>query len=645
MKLTTLTARNFKGLTFTLDLKDINFLVGSNFAGKTARTDAIRFLLLGYLPELGKTNTATFGLASGREMVVEGTMDNGLTIRRRLYLQGDSVKSENTIPPVIENEGQLAVMLNAETYFALSDRDRVTYVFNNVQMGPEWTINAITTRVLAAGTQANLGNKTIATLTDKFHELQSCQLNPQKFVEEALSWLTLEAKSAKEYATRMEKGAQAVTTMRTQDPTAVLPSKEQIDTEIERITHTLEEHQEAKTKHQEAYNAIVAARSRRRELSMRLESLPACQQRLADINTRLAFRQGGLNALPIVTQAQLDELRENEQTMRSRGAMIVEELRHNDNILKGIQDELNTLKHKTTCPYCGATGEGWKLKKEADIANDIKVFTSKRTELITEQTDVAEKHKGVTATRQRAVEILQNRNDLTREINSIERDLASTTGTLQLIETAKEELATLPAENPELQTKMETAQSAINVAQQALADIRRKRDQVIARENELQRIAQAEKQRDDAKAELEILVAVGKKLREIQAEMVAAAFKPLLQTANSFFSTILKSPLAYHQGEIGTWRNGVWVGHRTFSGTEKALCYAAIQAALASKSPIRIMLIDELGRLDKNNATALQACAEIAIEGNRIDQFVGIDATNRYEADFTNTSTQVIAVN
>ena len=632
MKLTTIKASNFKGLSFTIDLKHINFLVGSNFAGKTARTDAIRFLLLGYLPELGKTNTASFGLASGREMIVEGTFDNGLTMRRRLYLQGDSVKAENSIPKEIEDAGQLAVMLNAETYFGLSDRERVNYVFANVKLPETYNTSTILGQIKLKDQHAD---NVIDLANDK---------TPQDFVEAALAYLTTEAKAAKEYATRMEKGAQAVTTLKTQDETTALPSKEAIDADIEELSRTLERQQQEKADHMASYNAIVAARKRRHEIHAKLELLPQHRARLDAILQRIDTNRAALAALPEVNQKQIDQLKDREHELRTRAARMIEDIRHKLNICTQIKNDLADLVTKTVCPYCGATGDGWKTLKAQELNNDFAVMEKEcQTAEAQRETTIAE-HKAATATWHRAAEILSERTSRLSEIAGCERDQATTTHNIQVLEAMKEELANLPAENPELQTKVEVAQSAINVTQQAITTNRRQRDQIIAREGELQRIAQAEKQRDEAKAEYDTLVVAGKKLREIQGEMVAAAFKPLLETANSFFGTILKSPLAYHAGEIGTYRAGNFVSHRTFSGTEKALCYAAIQAALASKSPVRIMLIDELGRLDKNNTKALQNCAEDALRYRRIDQFIGIDAVNRYEQDLVSVDTQIITV-
>ena len=642
MKLTRISAQNFKGLNFTLDLKDINFLVGSNFAGKTARTDAIRFLLLGYLPELGKTNIATFGLASGREMVVEGTTDTGLTIRRRLYLQGDSVKTDNQIPKEIEDAGQLAVMLNAETYFALSDRDRVSYVAANVKLGEGFWPDGIIENTIKPLADSDKGFELLAKLREIANAEDS---TPQLFVERALVHLTSEAKSAKEYATRMEKGAQAVTTLKTQDAaTKVLPTLAAIKASREAIDAELEELQKSQGSLLAEYSAIANARRRRAEIATQIRGYAYSPERHAGISERLTARLNQLQENPEIEQKDVDLLTEQMRAYDNQITTVKTQFIVNTKAITKAQKELAEIESKTICPYCGANGDGWKTRRQTELNIDINKTQQHQTEL---QTELNVLERGRAHVERAQLDILASirvRAALEREVTACRVDLATIERTKEAITQLEQERDRLQGENPELQTKVEANQSAITVHKDEIAVLERTRQQVIARDNELQRIAQAEQQRDDAKKELETLVAIGKKLRQIQGEMVEAAFKPLLQTANSFFSTILKTPLAYHQGEIGTWRDSVWVSHRTFSGTEKALCYAAIQAALASKSPIRIMLIDELGRLDKTNATMLQACAELAIQGNHIDQFVGIDATNRYEADFTNTPTRVIAV-
>jgi len=74
---------------------------------------------------------------------------------------------------------------------------------------------------------------------------------------------------------------------------------------------------------------------------------------------------------------------------------------------------------------------------------------------------------------------------------------------------------------------------------------------------------------------------------------------------NQFTDGILLTPLGYHDGELGRWSNRNWIPHRSFSGTEQLISCAGISVALARQSPIRLVLLDELGRLSALNKKAL----------------------------------------
>src|SRR5262245_20512989 len=69
MRITKLLAPNFKGRHIELDLDPMNLIVGDNFIGKTAITEAITVGLLGYLPKLGSSNAATFSLCSDKQQL------------------------------------------------------------------------------------------------------------------------------------------------------------------------------------------------------------------------------------------------------------------------------------------------------------------------------------------------------------------------------------------------------------------------------------------------------------------------------------------------------------------------------------------------------------------------------------------------
>ena len=101
MKITRITVRNFKGRTGSLDLLSANFLIGSNWTGKTTWLDAVAVGILGFCPKenFGKTPGDTFRFASGRDMEIAVDFDDGSRIRRRWFLKGDSVRSEKELPP------------------------------------------------------------------------------------------------------------------------------------------------------------------------------------------------------------------------------------------------------------------------------------------------------------------------------------------------------------------------------------------------------------------------------------------------------------------------------------------------------------------------------------------------------------------
>src|SRR5579871_1461623 len=203
-RLTSITAKNFKGLSFTTQLSPATILVGANFAGKTARTDAIRLLLLGHLPELGKNNKDSMGLASGRDMAVEGTFEDGATMSRAYRMKGDSVAQEKNVPQALEACEQLAVMLNAESYFAMSDRARVDYVAKNCPGQAALTIEQIIDRVVRSS------KTTLKWETDG-------HARAQEFVERHIEVATETAKTARAYAGKMESTVQGLAALRAGD--------------------------------------------------------------------------------------------------------------------------------------------------------------------------------------------------------------------------------------------------------------------------------------------------------------------------------------------------------------------------------------------------------------------------------------------
>jgi AAA domain len=115
------------------------------------------------------------------------------------------------------------------------------------------------------------------------------------------------------------------------------------------------------------------------------------------------------------------------------------------------------------------------------------------------------------------------------------------------------------------------------------------------------------------------------KLVEAKARLLEATFGPLLATVAIFTQKILKHPIEFREGELGYRLGDAWIPWRTFGGTEQAVAFTAFQAALAARAPVRVAILDELGRLDKTNKGQLLKNVLTALSLGVIDQFIGID--------------------
>lgn len=618
-RLTSITGRNFKGLSFTTPLSPATILVGSNFSGKTARTDAIRLLLLGHLPELGKNNKDSMGLASGREMAVEGTFEDGATMSRAYRMKGDSVAQEKNVPQALDACEQLAVMLNAESYFAMSDRARVEYVAANCPSEGMITKEAVAERMKNVCKVATILSSIMGV------GLFKPQLSIQDHVEMMIASATEQAKTARAYAGKMEGTVQGLAALRAgDDQTKIAAGLIQLDASRGAINAEMRglDHRMATLKAEQEQRDKIARRHEVIAREFALVDVDGKRARLAELKDQVAKI-----VVPVGPDlAETAQLRRDEMRINAELAAARTNYTHFQSLHAVKTKELAMIDDMTTCPYCGACGDGWKTKKRdetnAAIANEAETMEfMKQTGLALKEqlTEVQLKIKTQLDAELARVTSANQAGIIQCEINAIEVALSRMNAMAEERASLPPAVAADPTELVEVGHKLSALQSQLN-------DIETQRRAAMGRQHELGRLAQAEEERDKAKAEAEAAKAAADELRVIQGEMVEAAFKPLLERANRIFGGVLRSPLAYRDGEIGTWRDGLWVGHRTFSGTERALTYAAIQAALTSASPVRIMLIDELGRLDTKNKRAVGVAACQAVERGDIDQFIGIDA-------------------
>lgn len=636
MRLTTITLENFKGFSGTYNLAPIALFVGPNFAGKSTVIDAVRLLVLGYLPELGKTNAATFALASGRELSVIGTFDNGATVARRWFVKNDTIKSAFVLPPFMEEQGSanaFAVMMDPQTYFGLSENERVSYIFTMIPgMAEAVTVDALTTQLqemlatkgdeLAADAIANF----MAEVRVHLERLARGGVTTNALVEALLEFVKQATSNAKAKAGVMEKTAQGLAFLRTQDGDPnELPAVEKELAEVMALVERLRDEKakraadlEAARKWAERRTALQTALYGSHERATVIE---AHRARVAELEGKI--RDLADDAKPAGWDDMLTE--ERDQTASLREAMA--ELDRNNQRLAELQEEKASLQRHVFCPYCGAAGSkeaDWRATKNTALENAIAGLGSKQDTLRTHAAALRESLQNLRALidKTRKAQIVVER--LNADLHTARRDLSAAELNAGADEERRKQLAAIPETTVDA-ASVNALTEKLTAAQTKATDLTRRKQLLVGRSNDLIRLAQAEKQRDESKMAEAVAKTAVEATRALKSKIVAASFHDLLMTANAFFGTVLRTPLEYHDGEIGTWRDGLWVSHRTFSGTERALTYAAIQAALTTHATFRLMLVDELGRLDDKSAHGLMAGVDNGITNGVIDQFIGVD--------------------
>ena len=81
---------------------------------------------------------------------------------------------------------------------------------------------------------------------------------------------------------------------------------------------------------------------------------------------------------------------------------------------------------------------------------------------------------------------------------------------------------------------------------------------------------------------------------------------------------------------------------RSFSGAEKALAMCAISLALAAESPVKIVVLDEMGRIDSEYKVPFMATVFRLLEAGTINQAILVDTSKRDYTDIKNENFSII---
>jgi DNA repair exonuclease SbcCD ATPase subunit len=647
MKITAVSATNFKGRTFEYQLPDLVQVVGKNFSGKTSIVDAIRLACMGNIPELGKTNQATWQLSSGPVMSVGIALNGGGNIgpswERTYSLKGDTVtersQGTNDMPKL-----DAVPLLNAAAYFAMTDSERIRYVFERAELPQDFTAAGIITllKKINFDDHSEVLEETLAEVVEGV-----CREPLEQDVNAGLSALTdtKKGKLATDYTFHNRRAKETIGTTRVL--TELKNREGECSAEVLADIET----------------SLVTKRREMQEASQRLGGLEEQaraaekgRQRRADITAALAAPLFDPSGRIAAIGACLKKLRKQTKTPVDAAEItrLREELRKIDTeigrldgvistehkaIVKAIED-IDELEHLVKCPFCQSKGKGWKANIESEYRSVKEVATANKEAFEAQQKKLTEQHR----------ELGDRIDDLEKKRTQavqIDREIASLESELAQLEQKKQHEATVrEAIRKEYDSIGEIAipnEASITAAQQKkdnlFAEIDRLDNQrtiALRLRQDIQRAAQAELEYRKAAAYVMVIKAVGTKLKEIKAQVVEKVFGGLLEYANAVCPGILKSPLAYHEDQVGRWDgDGRFIPHSTFSGTETAICYVSIAAALSKDSPIRLIILDEMGRLDAENQKLVMKAVGAAQKAGKIDQAIVINTAEVSVAEWS----------
>ena len=604
--ITKVEASNLKGYSFSYKLEPLTIIAGPNFSGKTAVLEAIRLALLGYIPEVGKRDSATMELASERSLSVSLSYSDRPEPTVRTWNEGKpSVSGERS-------EWKDLPLLHAEHYFSLTDRERTQYVFERVKL-PGFTIEEILAR---------LQNEPFGTDVTAQHEKARSEFIAllRRLVpadQDIQTWLASCVRSCKENYTKWNgraKDTQGATRILTE-----LKNREQSGAvPVEHIQKMITTGRNVIDELLQRRGSILRGREEREIAAAWVRKLQGwLDEDRRDWDHEISKREEQIAKLKKSKPAK------NLADLEKRQLALSEEMAVARKQGEEIAQVLTELAEHDACPYCKSKARGWQTKVQEELVMQqvilgnslfplgeelVGVETSLEKERATQARYEADQEKASRLT----LEVKKMRESRTMEKNHRARWTEERDGYAEKLKQSQTE-------------PLEDVDAELQKAQQAMREWETKLSEAQRLAQDLKRAAESELAHRHAQASLDVVKLFGRSIEETRRQMIEQVFGTLLKKANVICDGILPSPLAFHNGTVGRWRDGRFIPHRTFSGVEKSLTYVAIAMALAGGGPL---LLDELGRMTEKIRRSVMDRIAIALREKLIAQAIVIIPTD-----------------
>lgn len=633
-----LTASNVKVAAIDHELKPVNIFTGDNATGKTARLDAIAIGLYGRHPDLGATAGDTFTLSCGPAMEVR-LQTAGFGLLRREWKRGKAGVKRTCEPDAKEWPELPEVMLHPKAYLDLSERERVRYIARVFRAGrTERTVQDIVKTI--ADLPLESPNKlNVAALSEAAQKLKE-SIDESKSVPDWLDMQVIQCredvKIARATVDRLRKSAEASAQLEAQS--GFMRATRNVDGELKAASEKVGALRAKLADMLKAKGDALTA-EKRTEMTDAADKLKAVIARREE----LVAKRDALAAIEYTSET-ADLIEQRDKVRRELNDVVLHEQSHKATVKKlekAIADDLGAR-----CQCCGNTGEECPgAARRLTVAKDQLQDVSSKVQALTAQAEAktaALNEAGERLAKSKAAdEEHYKRQDEIRQIGGMLEETALAQIQLEKLRTRYATAQAIQAPSAE---ELATAQRELDDAVLAVEGLTAMQKAHAAAQGHEARKIQVQEQLGEAEAIVEVLKLVCAKLDEIQAEIVADIFGGLLALVNRLCAGILRTPIAYHEGELGRWDGPFWIPHSCFSGTEKALAYAAVGAALAQDSPIKIVMVDEMARLTPANRRTLVRAMLTLTAAGVIDQFVGVDLDSSSYAEIESDSFQVVVV-
>lgn len=662
MKLSLIEAKNLKGSTFNQPLSDITLFYGENAAGKTTRVDALTLALTKSLPGIATRPSDIHDLlASDAELTVYTETDAQLP-----EFAGCSwTKGRKGIETTFEGSLEAPRLLFSTSEFLdLTAKERTKFLFGILppppldKVGPE----AITARLKNIKLEPHTEHAEKA-ITDLCHTVdeswtratatkQGCTV--QEWLGVLVEEITEHVKTIKANLKAMKATSLGITAMRKE-----APSMAPVELRRRKAQETL---QLAVAAEQDALNKFTDAERKVQEakvMAAKWVDPTEAQAQIAELESSvtelLKVQPSGLPPTLGVMTARPSEISVRNKLREASNATDQALLKHDRckaDVLQ-IQKQIADAKQQTCCPTCGHDIS----EKQAEIVASLTLrLTAANLDLenlekqLKQAQEAEDSVKAEVMAMVKAIERweadksamdhanqeqLNKHNAAVRAFNDSRTIINGNQARIAILQKAIESNATAEAAKailPDLETASARAAEAYRNIGVHNASIKATMDSVEAEYRTALADAAAARNIQQAINEVERLeaeVGVGEETKEMLVELLNESIKlsigPLVTLANNLCADILKAPLVFEDGEIRMATRTGGHSHRTFSGTERALAYAALSVGLATQSPVKLVIFDELGRLSKKNKLKLVCRLAKLIAEKTIDQAVLVD--------------------